>query len=121
LLRELRRVVRDQAWLSCPDLEKVCGAYCKDRGRALLADRMRRWPRYASRWPEGSPPQQFINDLFHQFGEHKNLFDFELLSWALNEAGWSRVVRVEEADLLQRFPGFPPRGDDLQTLYVLAE
>jgi hypothetical protein len=61
-----------------------------------------------------------VNDLFHQWGEHKNLFDFDLAKWALEYAGFSDARQVEEADLLARFPGFPVRGDDLMTLYVTA-
>jgi hypothetical protein len=51
---------------------------------------------------------------------HKNLFDFTLLYWALTESGFVEIQRVEEADLLARFPEFPPRHDELQSLYVRA-
>jgi hypothetical protein len=66
------------------------------------------------------PPSQLMNDLFHHNSDFKNLFDFELLVWALRKAGFATVERVTEKDLLTRFPEFPERGDDLQTLYVVA-
>ncbi|ANW17160.1 glycosyl transferase family 2 [Streptomyces clavuligerus] len=117
LLRELYRVCSDDAvlWLSCPDLAKVCAAYTADRGRALKEDRCRRWPDYSL---DGAPVQQFVNDLFQARGRHRNLFDLELLAWALEQAGFRSVERIAEADLLAAHPGFPPRHDDEQSLYV---
>ncbi|MFI7103485.1 methyltransferase domain-containing protein [Streptomyces sp. NPDC050161] len=115
--RELHRVCTDDAvlWLSCPDLAKVCTAYTVDRGQALKEDRCRRWPEYSL---DGVPVQQFINDLFQARGRHRNLFDFELLAWALGQAGFHSVARIEECDLLAAHPEFPPRHDDEQSLYV---
>jgi len=119
LFRELYRIFANDGrlWLSCPDLAKVCSAYLDDRGRALEEDRRTRWPDYSL---NGAPVQHFINDLFHQNGEHRNLFDIELLTWALTQAGFSCVQRVIEADLLAAYPEFPPRRDDFQSLYVIA-
>ncbi|KPC64674.1 glycosyl transferase family 2 [Streptomyces chattanoogensis] len=119
LFRELHRVCTDDAvlWLSCPDLAKACAAYTADRGQALKDDRCRRWPEYSL---DGAPVQQFINDLFQARGRHRNLFDLELLTWALGRAGFSTVERIEEGDLLAAHPEFPPRHDDEQSLYVRA-
>ncbi|MEU9114353.1 methyltransferase domain-containing protein [Streptomyces sp. NPDC048483] len=119
LFQELQRVCTDDAvlWISCPDLAKVCAAYATDRGQALKEDRCRRWPEYTL---GGAPVQQFINDLFQARGRHRNLFDLELLTWALGQAGFSAVERIEEADLLAAHPEFPPRHDDEQSLYVRA-
>lgn len=119
LLSELRRVLRPggEIWLSCPDMEKICRLYLNGRALELIEDRMGR-DEYST---QGAPPQQIVNDLFHQWGEHKNLFDFEMLEWALGKAGFADVRKVEEAQLLERFPGFPARRDDSQTLYVAAQ
>ncbi|NGO79795.1 methyltransferase domain-containing protein [Streptomyces sp. YC504] len=120
LLSELRRVLTDDGavWLSCPDLEKVCVSYVEDRGRTLLEDRRSRYPAFTL---GGVPTQHIVNDLFHQRGGHRNLFDFDLLAWALEEAGFSKVERVKEGDLLSVFPEFPERRDDAQSLYVVAQ
>ncbi|WP_369363950.1 methyltransferase domain-containing protein [Streptomyces sp. CG4] len=117
LFRELHRVCTDDAvlWLSCPDLAKVCAAYTVDRGQALKEDRCRRWPDYSL---GGAPVQQLINDLFQARGRHRNLFDLELLTWALGQAGFPAVEPVKEAELLAAHPEFPPRHDDEQSLYV---
>ena len=119
LLRELRRVLIAGAeiWLSCPDIEKVCRSYMENRMTDLLEDRAKRWLSFSL---NGVPTVHLINNLFHQDGEHKNLFDFELLEWTLKQAGFVNIDRVVEADLLARFPEFPRRDDDLQTLYVKA-
>lgn len=119
LLRELARVARPGAelWLSCPDLAKVCMAYAQDRGRGLLADRNSRFP---ARLPEGMPSQQVVNILFHQSGEHKNLYDAELLGWLLAAHGFGPAQQVDEATFRGRFPEFPVRGDDEVALYVRA-
>ena len=120
LFRELRRVVRPggELWLSCPDMEKVCRSYVEDRAATLAADRRQRMPGQAL--PPSMPSQHFVNWLFQQGGEHQNLFDLELLTWAPGESGFPSCARVAEAELLARFPEMPPRGDDLQSLYVCA-
>ena len=119
LLSELGRVIRPggEIWLSCPDIEKVCKSYLDHRMVDLLEDRRTRFPGYSL---GGAPTSHMINDLFHQSGQHENLFDFELLEWALTSSGFDDVRRISEADLLARFPEFPERGDDLQSLYVRA-
>ena len=119
LLIECKRVLKQggQIWLSCPDMEKVCLRYVEDKGAVLFADKSIRVPGYTT---NGAPIQQTINDLFHQNGEHKNLFDFELLEWALAKAGFKDIVRCQESSILVAFPEFPNRGDDLQSLYVCA-
>jgi predicted SAM-dependent methyltransferase len=118
LLSELRRVLRPggQIWLSCPDMAKICRLYLDGRIGELVEDRISR-DNYST---QGAPPQQIVNDLFHQWGEHKNLFDFEILKWALERNKFTDIRKVDEAHLLQHFPSFPARYDDKQTLYVSA-
>jgi predicted SAM-dependent methyltransferase len=120
LLAEIRRVLRPggQLWLSCPDMERVCRAYLADGGASLLRDRLKRWPEFSM---GDMPPQQMVNVVFHQSGEHLNLFDYSLLAWLLERQGFNAPVRVAEADLLRRFPEFPLRNDDDISLYVRAE
>lgn len=119
LLSELARVSRPRAefWASCPDMDKVCRGYVQDGGRALLDDRRRRVP---VPWPEGRPFSQMINVMFHQDGEHRNLYDFALLKWLLETHGFGRIERVDEAALRARFPEFPARNDDYHALYIRA-
>jgi predicted SAM-dependent methyltransferase len=119
LLREFRRVAKPGAelWLSCPDMEKVCRAYVSDKGAILRAEFEREFPGLAE-WKE--LPSHMINSLFHQDGEHKNLFDYELLAWACRKAGFIECDRVTEADLLRRFPEFPARNDENHTIYIRA-
>jgi predicted SAM-dependent methyltransferase len=120
LLAELLRVLRPggQVWLSCPDMERVCRAYLADAGASLLRDRRKRWPEFSI---GEMPPQQMVNVVFHQSGEHLNLFDYSLLAWLLRSKGFANPERVAEADLLRRFPEFPMRDDDDISLYVKAE
>jgi predicted SAM-dependent methyltransferase len=119
LLRELRRISKPKAeiWLSCPDMEKVCKSYLLDKGATLRVEFEKEFPPLAE-WKE--LPSQMINSLFHQEGEHKNLFDFDLLAWACQKAGFIDCTRVTEADLLSRFPEFPKRNDENHTLYMRA-
>lgn len=119
LLRELHRVLKPggEIWLSCPDIEKVCRSYIDHGMSDLLQDRRSRDGHYSI---ADMPPQQLINDLFHQYGQHKNLYDFRLLEWALTTAGFTAVQQQSEADMLARFPEFPTRNDDSQSIYVRA-
>ena len=123
LIAELFRVCAPEAevWLSCPDLEKVCNAYVKDKAQELLDDKIERMSSNANIGMDGVPSQHFVNLLFDQSGEHKNLFDLELLTWLLETHGFSDVVRKTESDFLTRFPEFPPRRDDFHSLYVRAK
>jgi len=68
-----------------------------------------------------APSQHFINLMFSQFGEHKNLFDFEMLAWALGKCGFIDCRRTSEQNLRRRFPDFPPHTDDFPSLYVCAK
>ena len=61
-----------------------------------------------------------MNAIFFEWGWNMNLFDFPLLREVLRRAGFEDCRRVDEDDLLERFPDFPPRRDDFQSLYVLA-
>jgi predicted SAM-dependent methyltransferase len=119
LLREMARVLEPGgvAWLACPDMERICRSYLHDGGRALLVDRQRRWPTFTL---NGLPPQHMMNVLFHQAGEHVNLFDYPLLRHVLETAGFTEVARVSERDLLDAFPELPLRDDDEFALYVRA-
>jgi predicted SAM-dependent methyltransferase len=120
LLKEVRRVLKPggEIWLSCPDLEIVCRAYLEDKGRRLRDDRLAH-----ATVPTGLervPSQQFINKLFNQDGEHKNLFDLEMFQWALSKTGFTDVRRVTPQDLLDRFPEFPRADNDMHSIYVRA-
>ncbi len=118
LLAELHRVAKQgcEVWLSCPDLERVCDSYTADKGRGLIEDRLTR--PHGDLGMDGIPSQHMINNVFQQSGEHRNLFDFELLSWALVRSGFTDNRRVDESQFLARFPEFPKRADDRYTLYV---
>ncbi len=119
LFRELRRVVRIDGvfYLSCPDIAKICSAYCEGRLGELIDGRNRRFPGW---YRFKGPQSQIVNSIFFQGGEHRNLFDYELLSWALREGGWQTVDRISERELLTREPEVLPRHDDEQSLYVAA-
>ncbi|MBL4586800.1 MAG: methyltransferase domain-containing protein [Flavobacteriales bacterium] len=120
LLKEMWRILdKDgQAWLSCPDMKKVCSNYMKDKGAGLIEDRLNRIPDFSL---GTMPSQHIINHLFHQDGEHKNLYDFELLEWALKKAGFSSVEEVDESRLRKRFSEFPERNDGFVCMYVMAK
>lgn len=119
-LAEVHRVCAPGAsvWLSCPDMAKVVKGYLFDKGVTLLARRLRRWPGYADRLLPGIPPQDIINHFFHQRGEHKQLFDFELLSWVLARAGFSEMEEISEEELLRSYPEILSRNDSEHVLTV---
>jgi predicted SAM-dependent methyltransferase len=119
LLHELRRIAKPNAelWLSCPDMEKVCRSYTEHKGEDLRREFIRLFPK-SKDCPE--PPQHVINSVFHQEGEHKNLFDFDLLRYACETSGFGECQQLTEADFLKQYPDFPPRDDDWHTIYVRA-
>ena len=119
LLAEFERVLLPggELWISTPDLEKVCKSYVNNRMKDFIDYRRRIWGSYSM---EGIPDQHFVNVMFHQHGYHKNLFDFGLLRWMLEKVGFTCVKRVSEPELIQRYPEFPLRGDDFESVYVFA-
>ena len=119
LLKEIRRVLKPggELWASTPDMEKICRSYIEDGGAALLADRRSRIPDFSL---EGYPDSHYLNAIFFEWGRNMNLFDFPLLREVLRRAGFEECRRMDEYELLERFPAFPPRRDDFQSLYVLA-
>lgn len=119
LLNEVNRVVRPggDIWLSCPDIERICQSYVDSNMRDIIDARKDRFPEWDL---GGKPPSHMVNELFYQDGEHKNLFDFELLRWCLERGGFTDVREVDETQLLRRFPEFPTRGDGEVTVYVRA-
>lgn len=104
-------------WISTPDLEKVVAAYVADRCESIDRGQKRHWPHADA---PGFPVQHRINFYFHQWGEHRNLMDFDLLAWALRDAGFVDVRRGDEAAFLADYPDFPPRRDDRDSLYITA-
>lgn len=119
LLKEIRRVLKPngELWASTPDMEKICRSFIADGGAALLADRRSRMPGFSL---GGYPDSHYMNAIFFEWGRNMNLFDFPLLREVLRRAGFEECRRVDEYEFLERFPGFPPRRDDFQSLYVLA-
>lgn len=119
LLEECYRVLKPggRIWLSTPDMEKVAKSYLEHGCSDMVADRRERLPHWNL---EGMPDRQFMNDMFHQQLEHRNLFDEALLSWTLNQAGFTEMQRSDEGELLREFPNFPPRNDDYQSIYMIA-
>ncbi|HWC99477.1 MAG TPA: methyltransferase domain-containing protein, partial [Candidatus Sulfopaludibacter sp.] len=108
LLRELHRILKPggRVWLSCPDLEIICRSYCQDRCAAIDKGRKRHWPHGEE---PGFPVQHRINYYFHHQGEHRNLYDLEMLEWALGYAGFKDVRRVDEGAFYREHPDFPVR------------
>lgn len=120
LFHELFRVLRPEGclWISCPDMEKICSSYVLDKGKSLLEDRLQRYHGY--NWRASMPSQHIVNVYFHQEGEHKNLFDFQMLSLELSSAGFDSINRVSEGMLLGEFKDISPRDDDSHSVYVMA-
>lgn len=118
-LNEIRRILTPGGvlWLSTPDMRRIAEAYLGNRLNELVEGRMRRHPNYI---PPDLPVSNFMNEMFHQRGEHLNLFDFDLLEVMLLAAGFTAVEPVEEQTLIDAHPEFPMRYDDDHTLYVRA-
>jgi predicted SAM-dependent methyltransferase len=78
LFAEMKRVLADDGsiWISTPDIEKICRSYLDNRCVDLYNDRKERMPHWSL---NNLPVQQIMNNFFRQNGEHKNLFDFEML------------------------------------------
>lgn len=119
LFKECHRILElgGELWISTPDLEKITKSYVEQRNRDMIEDRKKRLPDWNL---GGKPSQHFMNDMFYQNGEHKTIFDYDLLSWTLTEAGFTIIDRSDEREFLRRFPEFPERNDDYQSVYLRA-
>ena len=109
-------------------MEKICHSYCSNKMQGLIDDRKERakavwgtdWSLDKVNAIPNNPSSNMFNSIVYQGHEHKNIFDFDLLKWLLNHAGFNLVKRISEADLLAKFSEIPQRLDDAQTLYVVA-
>jgi hypothetical protein len=104
-------------FLSCPSIKKICGSYVDNGCESLILGRKKRFPNWNL---HGYPNSQIVNELFHQGNQHKNLFDYELLSYTLFKCGFSVVEEINEQRFLDHCESFPRRFDDEQSLYILA-
>jgi len=132
-LKEINRVLKDGGtlWIITPDLKKACQSYLNDKCKELHEDRLKRNWRYKKKMNNPSlynkiidtstPTQHFINDLFHQGGEHKNLLDIELLEWLALKAGFISTEETTDETLRKSFPEISSRGDSLQALYAVLK
>ena len=120
LFSELHRIMRPGAWvwLSCPDMEKYVGRmpWTEDRLYWMID-----YDDFLIILGDLLHSQDIINFYFHQCGEHKNIFDYEMLANELELAGFSNIVRTSEYDLLREIREMQPRGDEFHSIYIKAQ
>mmetsp|Transcript_30207 Transcript_30207/g.59123 ORF Transcript_30207/g.59123 Transcript_30207/m.59123 type:complete len:301 (+) Transcript_30207:35-937(+) len=132
-LRDLRRCCKDnaQVWISCPDLAAICQSYVEDKGETLRGFWQNMVHLYAPKQPDmivcekrfdvhKMPTQFMVNLYMHQFSQHRNLYDYDIMKWILEKSGFHMVERKVEADFLKVAVGFAARKDDKESLYVCA-
>jgi len=124
MLRDLIRVCKNGAivYLTCPDLEKWCRSYMQDRGASILAGREKMGileKGLLDKYPT-MPIAQILNECFFQGTEHRNIFDFDLLKWILETAGYVDVTRISDAEFAAQVPDFIKRADGFEVLAVRA-
>ena len=119
LLNEIIRVLKPKGeiWFSVPSIKKIAQGYLTDQGESLLRGRQARFPEYSL---NGKPISHIVNEIFFQNGEHKNLFDFELIDWMLTKTGYINVTEVNEKEFISKFNSFPIRNDDDVSIYCKA-
>lgn len=119
LLKDLNRILKrdGQIWLSCPDMESISKEYLSDRCATIDNGLKRHWPHASS---PGFPIQHRVNFFFHQWGEHRNLYDLEMVTWALNFSGFHRVRKISERELISTHPEIPRRENERTSLIVNA-
>lgn len=116
IFREFNRILKDDGfiYLSCPCINKITRSYLEDQGKTLFNCRKKRFPEYSL---NGYPYVQTLNEIFYQYGYHKNLFDLNLLTYCLNKTGFSNIEEITEKEFINIFPKFY-RNDGEQSLYV---
>jgi predicted SAM-dependent methyltransferase len=119
LLCELWRVLvgGGTLFVSTPDMFRLCRDYVQQGAESWVRYYQGRHPRFTL---GEYPASQMVNFVFHQNGEHKNLFDSSLLIFSLEKAGFVDVKKIDEGQFLNACPAFPKRSDDDTTLYVIA-
>jgi hypothetical protein len=114
-MRVLRR--KGELWFSVPSIKKIAQGYLTDHGESLLQGRQARFPEFSL---NGKPTSHIVNEIFYQNGEHKNLFDYELLDWILSKTGYVNITEVDEKEFLSNFTSYPLRNDDDVSIYCKA-
>ena len=119
LLGDLARVLASGGTLfvSTPDMFRLCRDYVAQGAESWIGYYRGRH----SGFTVGEyPASHMVNYVFHQSGEHKNLFDSGLLGYCLEKAGFVDVKKIDEGSFLAACPEFPKRSDDNTTLYMSA-
>lgn len=119
LLGELARVLVSGGtlFISTPDMFRLCRDYVAQGAESWIGFYRGRHPGFTV---GEYPASHMVNYVFHQSGEHKNLFDSVLLAYCLEKAGFADVKKLDEEAFLTACPEFPKRSDDDTTLYMSA-
>jgi predicted SAM-dependent methyltransferase len=120
LIKEIFRILvpGGKVVLSTPDMKKITEAYQKKQLYKLINSRTARFSSFSLK---GFPESHYLNILWHQNGEHKNLFDFDLLNFILRSQGFINVNEITETELIKEFDEIKPRFDGEHTIIVTAE
>jgi predicted SAM-dependent methyltransferase len=119
LLKEIYRVIKPggKIVLSTPDMQKITRAYINGNISNLIQARIKRFQKFSL---HGYPDSHYLNILWHQGGEHKNLFDYNLLKFICEESGFVEISEISENDLVATYPEIIPRNDTEHTIIVQA-
>lgn len=116
---ELLRILKPGGilWITTPDMKRLCTAYVQGDIESWISFYVKRHPTFEL---PSKCPSQMMNYLFHQNGEHKNLFDSDLVASLLTQSGFKNITFENEQAMIDEFPDFTRRSDDDTTMYVRA-
>jgi predicted SAM-dependent methyltransferase len=120
LMKEVHRVLQPGGTLilSTPDMHKIASSYVNGGISSLIEARRKRFNKFSLL---GFPESHYLNILWHQGGEHKNLFDYNLLKFICEKSGFIDVFETSETRLIEAYPEILPRNDSEHTIVIRAQ
>jgi SAM-dependent methyltransferase len=120
LMKEVHRVLQPGGILilSTPDMHKIASSYVNGGISSLIEARRKRFNKFSLL---GFPESHYLNILWHQGGEHKNLFDYNLLKFICEKSGFIDVFETSETRLIEAYPEILPRNDSEHTIVIRAQ
>lgn len=120
LMKEVRRVMQPGATLilTTPDMYKIASSYVNGGISHLIEARKKRFSKFSL---FGFPESHYLNILWHQGGEHKNLFDYNLLKFICEKSGFIDVIEISENRIIEAYPEISPRNDTEHTIVIQAQ
>jgi len=103
--------------LLIPDMHKIASSHVNENISNFIEGRKKRFDKFSLL---GHPESHYLNIMWHQGGEHNNLFDYRLLKCICEESGFINLSEITKKYLTATFPEILSRHDSEHAVVIQA-